>query len=287
MRVLVTGATGFVGRHVVSVLEDGDFDYVTMGRNDSSKNGNHVAADLLTVQDYSGVINRVKPTHLIHLAWYAEHGKYWSSPLNIDWMSATHRLLDHFYKHGGQHALIAGTCAEYDWRHGYCVEDLTPTNSNTLYGAAKDSSRRFSELLSKQYGTLLAWARIFFPYGTGEADARLVPSLFEVFRQKKEPFGVNAKSYRDLLHVSDLAQALVICSSRNFNGAINVCSGEAVSIEVVVREIANLCNQDAEQILKLQSDRHGDPKFLLGDNRKLLALGWKQKVSLHDGLFNY
>ncbi len=287
MKFLVTGASGFIGQYVISALEAVNYDYTTIGRAIKDKDPNHICADLLATEDFSAIISGINPTHLIHLGWYVEHGKYWDSPLNIKWMDVTYRLLDAFYKNGGQHALISGTCAEYDWKYGYCSEGSTPTSPATIYGVIKDSTRRMSELMSRQYGSTLTWGRIFFPYGPGESQHRLVPSLFDVFRQKCEPFGVGSESYRDFLHASDLAQAILICSIKKYHGAINLCSGKPLSVETLVKKISQVCNQNPEQILKLSSQRYGEPRLLVGDNQILLSLGWRQKISLYEGLINY
>ena len=243
--------------------------------------------DLLRSENISDIIDRIKPTHLIHLAWYTEHGKYWNSPLNVEWTRATYYLLDAFYKRGGEHALITGTCAEYDWRYGYCMEDMTPLKPTTLYGEAKNATRCFSELIKNQYEKPLAWARIFFPYGSDESYGRLIPSLFRFFRGKEFPFGVNRYAYRDFLHVSDVVGAIMLCVEKKFDGILNICSGKPTSIEQIVREIANICGGNPDQVLEKASNREEDPTFLVGDNQKLRALGWVQKVDIRQGLLTY
>lgn len=287
MRVLLTGPSGFVGQHVADKLNARNISYVTVSRNASINSGNHITADLLTTLDFTEIMEEADPTHLIHLAWYTEHGKYWHSLLNIDWVMATHRLLEAFCKHGGQYALIAGTCAEYDWNYGFCNEDLTPLNPQTTYGTAKDSSRRLSQILCHQYHIPMGWARIFFPYGFGEGEQRLIPSLFRAFRQEIDPFGVNSSSFRDLLHVGDLAEALLACLFEHVTGSINISSGEPISIRTIVEKIANIYNQDPNLILDLESTRKNEPSLLVGNNQKLKALGWKPVITLDEGLLDY
>jgi nucleoside-diphosphate-sugar epimerase len=283
MKVLVTGATGFIGRYLIDDLESAGIDYVTLGRNGPSSE-EHIQFDLLSDEDLVGHIKRIKPTHLIHMAWYAEHGKYWESSLNIGWLAATSRLVEAFCQSGGKHVVITGTCAEYDWRHGYCVEDLTPLAPKTLYGISKNSARSVANQICKKYGVGLAWARVFFPYGLGESPDRLIPSLFSVFRGEKEAFGVNASSYRDLLHVSDVARAISICSQKEVRGGINISSGEPLSLRSVVNLVASIYKKSPDIVLSLESSRLGEPKILLGANEKIKAFGWSQKVSFEDGL---
>ena len=283
MRVLLTGATGFIGRYVIDELEGIGIDYVTMGRNLSTSE-KHIQFDLLSDEDPFEHIKRIKPTHLIHIAWYAEHGKYWESPLNISWLAATSRLVEAFCQSGGKHVVITGTCAEYDWRYGYCVEDLTPLIPKTLYGIAKNSAREIAAQTCKKYGVGLAWARIFFPYGAGESADRLIPSLLKVYRGEKPAFGVNASCYRDLLHVSDVASAISICAQKEVCGEINISSSEPLSLKSIVRLIASKFEKSPDIVLSLESSRLAEPQFLIGENKKIKSYGWCQKVSFENGL---
>ena len=153
MRVLLTGASGFLGRYVLDSLRRQNIETVIVGRQPVPDNtfANFIKADLLTTPDFSWLVKDAKATHLLHLAWYAEHGKYWTSPLNLRWVEATTRLVEEFCKAGGKQVVIAGTCAEYDWSHGYCREDSTPLNPATLYGTAKDVARRLAMAVCAQY----------------------------------------------------------------------------------------------------------------------------------------
>lgn len=287
MKVLLTGSTGFIGRHVTKELQLHGIDFVTVGRSGGPNCCEHFCVDLLTMQDFMGIISESKPTHLIHLAWYAEHGKYWDSPLNLDWMSATYRLVESFCKQGGEHVVIAGTCAEYDWRFGYCDEDLTPANPKTLYGIAKDAVRRMCQMLCYSHSVRLAWTRIFYPYGSDEAPGRLIPSLFKAFRNEVAPFGVNGTHFRDLMHVSDLAAAVCTCLSDEANGIINLSSGEPTALREIVTKIAAFSGHSPSLILNQPSLRTGEPTLLVGNNSRLKSLGWQQKVDLQSGLSNY
>jgi nucleoside-diphosphate-sugar epimerase len=287
MRVLVTGASGFIGRHVVKCLESYQIDHVTIGRFNDLDRKNHVNFDLLTNSDYSSLFSATKPTHLIHLAWYTEHGKYWTSPLNIKWAANTHSLIESFYVNGGQHAVISGTCAEYDWGHGYCVEGVTPLQPKTLYGVSKAATQQYCNFLKVEHSKSLTWARLFFPYGSDEGISRLIPSLFNVFQFGAPSFGVNAKSYRDFLHVDDVANALTLCTIHNIDDTLNISSGNPTSIESVVNQIASLFKSDPNIILRLKSERLGEPHLLVGDNQKLRSIGWSQKIGLEQGLTSY
>ena len=133
----------------------------------------------------------------------------------------------------------------------------------------------------------MSWARVFFPYGPGEASQRLIPSLFNAFKGELLPFGVNASSYRDLIHMEDAARAVLACTQSKFVGAINICSGKPVQISNVVDAVAKINKCDPGIILKLAPKNHEVNNFLVGDNKKLESLGWKQEIVLEQGLLNY
>lgn len=284
MRVLVTGASGFLGHYVLAALQRQGIEAVAVGRRRPTSTKGYIEADLLAVADFTELVQQAQATHLLHLAWYAEHGQYWTSPLNLRWVDATTRLVEVFCLAGGQHVVVAGTCAEYDWAHGYCREESTPINPATLYGTAKDVARRLVMAVCAQHQVPCAWGRVFLPFGAGEASARLIPSLIEVFQGKRAPFGVNAGAYRDFLHASDVAEGFVGLLKHEAQGAYNVSSGGPVALAEVVREIARQLDGDAESVLALSAARPGEPPLLIGESLKLNALGWQPKLSLSQGL---
>ncbi len=286
MKILLTGATGFIGRYVARELERQGIEYFGLQRGKPS-NDRAIQMDLLGTNELEALFQKLKPTHLVHVAWYAEHGKYWDSNLNLQWISATKRLVEAFCVSGGQHVVITGTCAEYDWTYDYYVEDVTPINPKTLYGICKDTTRRIIELSVEKHGVSMSWARIFYPYGPGEDSQRLIPSLFKAFKGEVSPFGVNLNNYRDLLHVEDAAKAILACAQSKYVGAVNVCSGRPVQICDIVHAVAKITNSDPEIILKLVPAKREANQYLVGENKKLQGLGWKQEITLDQGFLNY
>jgi len=286
MKVLLTGASGFLGRYVLDSLRRQDIETVMLGRRHAPDTAfaDFIEADLLAAPDFTALAKESEATHLLHLAWYAEHGKYWTSPLNLRWAEATTRLVEAFCEAGGKQVVVAGTCAEYDWLHGYCREGSTPLNPATLYGTAKDAARRLVMAVCAQHQVPCAWGRVFLPFGTGEASQRLIPSLIEVFRGKRPPFGVNASAYRDFLHASDVAEGFVALLRSGASGAYNISSGQPVPLADVVQELARLLDADPQAVLGLTTERPGEPLLLVGENLKLKTLGWQPALSLAQGL---
>lgn len=287
MKVLITGANGFIGRHVLKCLQSSNIDVVVVGRvRPAGYLGDFINVDLLKLNDFNNLISKANASHLIHLAWYAEHGSYWTSSLNFRWVESTIKLAEAFCEAGGKQIVAAGTCAEYDWAYGYCIEEKTPLIPATLYGTAKDVTRRLLMSLCAAHKVTCSWGRIFMPYGPGEDSRRLIPALKNVFSLNQPPFAVGSSSFRDLLHVEDVAAAFVKLLASGAHGEFNVCSGIPTQISEVIRLLANAQNQDPKIVLDHSALRLGEPLMLVGENKKLTSLGWTKKHNLQD-LCNY
>ena len=102
-----------------------------------------VSCDLLAPGAAERLVAETQPTHLLHLAWYTEHGSFWNSPENLAWLAASVQLVGAFTAAGGRRAVVAGSCAEYDWSGPQpCSEPATPLRPHTLYGTCKKAAVR-------------------------------------------------------------------------------------------------------------------------------------------------
>lgn len=283
MKVLLTGASGFIGRHVLAALQFRGIEVVTVGRRSIPVSADHAKIDLLAAIDLLPILKEVQATHLLHLAWDAEPGKYWTSTLNLRWTEATVRLVEAFCAAGGKQVVLAGTCAEYDWGYGYLKEDVTPLNPSSLYGTAKDVTRRLVYAICSRHSVSCSCGRVFFTFGRGESPARLIPSLMEALTGQRAPFSVDVSSYRDLMHVHDVAEGFMQLLLSKAVGDYNISSSEPTKLYDVVTKLANLLNVDAKIVFNTPIRRATGPKILVGDNSKLKAIGWEPSLTLEQG----
>lgn len=290
-RVLLTGGTGFVGRQTVDAFLVRGFDVhmaVLPGEvaTVAAPAGTTIhACDLFDPDGVRSVMRAVCPSHLLHLAWYVVHGKFWTSPENHRWTQASLDLLRAFAKGGGQRAVMAGTCAEYDWSQGMCREDVTPLAPRTLYAECKTALHQSVEEFTQIASVSTAWGRIFFLYGPGEAPARMVPSIILPLLKGQRAACRSGSHVRDLLHVSDVAGAFVALLDSDVCGAVNIASGRPTTLGQVAETIARILEK--RQMLDVQESQPqpDNPATITADTRRLNEqVGWRPALSLEQGL---
>jgi nucleoside-diphosphate-sugar epimerase len=285
-RVLVTGASGFVGRNALTPLLEQGFDVHAVARTplDVADVAWH-AADLLEPTSLDALVDEVRPSHLLHLAWYAVHRDYWTSPENERWVSASTQLLRRFGAAGGTRAVIAGTCAEYDWSYGICIERETPLAPASAYGVAKDTLRRGAEALATEGGFSLAWGRIFFLYGPHEQPERLVPSVTRALLAGDPAPPTHRDLVRDFLHVHDAGAAFAALLGSSVEGPVNVGSGTGTRIRDVVHAVAHAAARpELVRDGPAPSSPPGAPSVVADIRRLEREVGWRPSLSLAAGI---
>lgn len=286
-RLLITGATGFIGRHCISALPAGDFEVHAVSSAPQPLRPGLLEwhrADLLIPGASTRLIQEIQPTHLLHLAWFAAPGQFWTSPLNLTWVQSSIELLQAFADAGGLRFTGAGTCAEYALSETDCDERTTPLRPVTLYGSSKHALGAVLDGFSRGRFSA-AWGRVFHLYGPAEHRDRLVPSVICPLLGGRQALCTAGTQIRDFLHVEDVAQAFVSILQSEVQGPVNIASGQPVSVADVVGRIGEAL--DARSLVRLgaRPTPTGDPPRLTANVARIRdEVGWRPRRTLDVGL---
>lgn len=285
---LVTGATGFVGRQVLSPLLERGFELHAVTRDLSGVDAAAAGVlwhevDLLDERATDALVRELRPSHLLHLAWYAEHGKFWNAPENLDWVASSLRLLRSFHAAGGRRAVIAGTCAEYDWT-GDCCGDQTALEPATVYGISKNALRQLFEGYAGSSGFSAAWGRVFFTYGPGEQPTRLIAAAARAFISGETIQCSDGTRVRDFLYVADVADAFAALADSTADGTFDIGSGRGLTLREVLVRLEELAGRSG--LVRFgEGPQRDEPARIVADTRRLPEeLGWRPAHTLDDGL---
>jgi nucleoside-diphosphate-sugar epimerase len=262
-RFLVTGATGFIGSAVVRhLLASGERVLALRGGREPTLEHPRLEwrqIDLLgsTEAELHAALAHAKLTHCIHAAWYTNHADYLVHEVNRRWVAASRRLANAFTGR-----LVAlGTCLEYDVAHAdnRCVEDETPLGPQTLYARSKVE---LFEALQRRGGDS-GWARVFFVYGPGDREGRLLPNVLARFTRGESFEPTVGGVRRDYIHVDDLAGQITRVARSSVRGAINTGTGEAPTLSELVETAASVVGRPELAFLNQQTGN--EPLIIAAD----------------------
>ena len=244
--ITVTGANGFVGRQIVNALHAKKEKIRIIVRNaqdlsdDMSKKVDEIVESTDLFSESKSNLNAILEgtTVLIHAAWYAEHGKYLDSPANLDCLQGTIELARAFVSVGGRRFVGIGTCAEYDLKNGVLDTNVL-LNPGSLYAACKASAYYALLQYLAREDISFVWCRLFYLYGEGEDERRLVPYLRKQLAAGEPVKLTSGNQIRDFLDVRDAGEMIARIAIGDRVGAFNICSGIPVTIKQLAERISN------------------------------------------------
>jgi dTDP-6-deoxy-L-talose 4-dehydrogenase (NAD+) len=244
--ILLTGATGFVGRQILRALEERGCRVRAVVRDGKQGQVANNAAVNSTVASFDIFAESASwwrdafdgVDTVIHAAWYAEPQHYLQSPKNRDCLAGTLRLAQGAVEAKVRRVIGIGSCFEYDLSAGYLSID-TPLKASTPYAQAKvDAYAALSQLLP-QHEIEFAWCRLFYLYGEGEDPRRLV-SYVRARLKAGEPAELSSgMQIRDFLDVREAGRLIAEAALGSVQGPVNICSGKAVTVRQIAESVAD------------------------------------------------
>lgn len=276
MPVLVTGATGFLGRAVVDAVARRGSEVVAPGLD-------RPRVDVTDPAAVDSLVAEAGAETLVHAAWYGGDDRI-ESHRNADWVEHTSRLVESFLRAGGRRVVTLGTCFEYEFVDGPLREAHTPVRPHSAYGRAKAAMAADVASRCLEHGAVPCHARVGFVYGPGERPPRLVPALVASLLAGRRFATTAGTQRRDYLFVDDVASAVALLAADDVAGAVNVGSGKAIRVEALIRAFAT--ELDALDLVDFGALplRPGDPERIELSIQRLAALGWQAEVPLTEGV---
>jgi nucleoside-diphosphate-sugar epimerase len=277
MKILVTGATGFVGKHVINELLKYDHQIIGTTRNKdshiSSSNLNYSFLDIDNLSPGANYFSKFNsPDLLIHLAWQG-------LPNYKSLFHCEHNLFTHYsflkntVVNGLKNLVVIGTCFEYGMKEGALSEDMI-TDPQNPYALAKDTLRKFLFELKKKNEFDCKWIRLFYMYGEGQNPNSLLSQLQAALKNGEKEFNMSGgEQERDYLPVEKVAEYIVaIALQSKISGIINCCSGEPVKVKQLVTNYLNDNNRKIKLNLGYYPYTDYEPMSFWGDDTKLKSI---------------
>ena len=267
MKVVVTGASGYIGRHVVDALIKMHHEVIAV---DMINKGINTDATFLSLDIFSDdIYNKLgRPDACIHMAW--KDGFNHASDAHMGMLSKHYAFIKNMIDGGVKYLSIMGTMHEIGYYEG-CVDENTPTNPLSMYGIAKNALREASLLLADKSDTALMWLRAYYILGDDSNNNSILTKITQMEHEGKASFPfVSGKNKYDFIHVDELAKQIATASTQSeITGIINCCSGKPVSLADKVNEFIEKNHYSIRPDYGKFPERPYDSPAIWGDNTKI------------------
>lgn len=281
MKILITGATGFIGQYLVPLLEGHQLLLLGLEEARFSQSGCvYLKADLGDEASWKKQVRDFAPDACIHLAWKGLPDYSFHCCLENFLISV--RLFGFLQSLRCRKILVAGTCWEYGNAQGR-VKEEDQALASSLFASFKTSLRIVGESLFAQGPADFIWARLFFVYGPGQRESSLIPSCYTAMAAGRQPVLKNPNVACDFIHVADVAAAFkALIEADNARGIFNIGSGIATEVSRVCSYVSAALNVNSPGLVSNSlAEKSG---FWADISRIRIKTGWKPQISLQKGV---
>ena len=268
MKVLVTGANGYLGQGIVkSLLDNGNaVTAVDFSLDHVDGRAEKIACDLFSVQNPYDEFG--KPDVLLHLAW--RDGFKHNSANHINDLPLHYNFIEKIINGGLNHISILGTMHEIGFFEG-AIDENTACKPMNLYGIAKNALRESVRLLCESNSTVFQWLRGYYIVGNSKFGNSIFSKITNAVTEGKKEFPfTTGKNKYDFLDYDEFAvQVAAACTQTEINGIINICSGKPVSLADRVERFINENNYDIKLKYGAFPDRAYDSDAVWGNNERI------------------
>jgi nucleoside-diphosphate-sugar epimerase len=280
-KIAILGANGFVGLPITQAFSKSGWDVVAFSRqqhNDSTVQ--EIQVDLFDEESLKQALQISKPKVVITTAWDSEHGKFWTSDLNIKYRDATLKFAEICFESGVESFSGIGTVSEYGIKAGICNAETSPLIPNDIYAASKIETGLKLKEMGKSFGAKTHWFRIFQAFGPNEKPERFIPGLISTLGQGKK-FSIRTPDYKlDWIHTEDIAWAIVFSLENNLRHFVDVGTGIATSVRDLSELVCDELKLDSS-LLDYSAQVPGHEKTVVVDPSSLLfSSGWNPSQPL-------
>ena len=283
-KVLVTGATGLIGKELIEPLKEAGFDIfaITIDKNNHNNGVHWIEGNLFDENFIKITIENIKPEYLLNMAWCTT-GDYLSSDINYKFLDAGKNLLKYFKGNGGKRAVFAGTCFEYKFKNEPLKETDELDSEKTVYTSCKNKLHNFAKDFCKQNNISFAYGRIFYVYGKNEAKTRLTGMIVDKLSHDEQVVIKSGNLYKDYMYAKDIAGAFVALLDSDVEDSVNICTGQAISIKDFALEIG--MQMKKEKLVVFKDEPSNQPPIIVGDNSILIdEVKYKIRYDLKNGV---
>ena len=280
-KVLITGATGLIGKEAIPFLIEEGFDIYAISTKTINDNTIHwLTFDLFDEIFLKKVFEEIKPEYLLNFAWITG-GDYLTNEKNILFKNIGIKMLELFKTNGGKRAIFAGSGFEYDINNEILYE-TSPKKPKTLYAQCKNELHDIAIKFSNDNELSFGWGRIFGVFGHKEKETRLTPQIMNCMKENKV-FEIGApNNTMDYMYSKDIANAFVEFLKSNYFGDVNICSGQGILLKDYALLIQNLFGK--ENLIKYDDKKPSNLNYL-GSNKILKEIiGFTPKYTLEQAL---